>query len=137
MDPSLQLRICIDVPNLEAGISFYCSALGITVGRRLRDDWVELLGGPAPIDLLSAPAGSQPVPGLDGPRDYGRHWTPVHLDFVVADLDASLQRAFSAGAKLERPVQQRRWGRLANLADPFGHGLCLLEFQGRGYGELV
>jgi catechol 2,3-dioxygenase-like lactoylglutathione lyase family enzyme len=137
MDPVIQLRICIDVPDLDAGISFYCSALGLTAGRRLGVDWVELLGGPAPLDLLRAPTGSQPALGLESPRHYGRHWTPVHLDLVVTELDGSLQRAIGAGARLERPVQERRWGRLANLADPFGHGLCLLEFKGRGYGELL
>jgi lactoylglutathione lyase len=31
----------------------------------------------------------------------------------------------------------RKWGRMANLADPFGHGLCLVEFRGRGYGEIA
>jgi hypothetical protein len=28
-------------------------------------------------------------------------------------------------------------GRLAVLADPFGDGFCLLEFQGRGCDELL
>jgi lactoylglutathione lyase len=23
------------------------------------------------------------------------------------------------------------------LADPFGHGLCLIEFRGRGYDEIA
>ncbi len=31
----------------------------------------------------------------------------------------------------------RRWGRMANLSDPFGHGLDLLEFKGGGYDELL
>jgi hypothetical protein len=26
---------------------------------------------------------------------------------------------------------------MANLSDPFGHGLDLLEFSGRGYDELL
>jgi uncharacterized glyoxalase superfamily protein PhnB len=70
-------------------------------------------------------------------RSYERHWTPVHLDFVVDDVDAALPRLLAAGAVLERPVQQRRWGRMANLADPWGHGFDLLEFQGRGYDEML
>jgi uncharacterized glyoxalase superfamily protein PhnB len=48
-----------------------------------------------------------------------------------------VERAVSAGARLERPIVVRKWGRMANLADPFGHGLCLLAFQGRGYDELL
>jgi len=26
---------------------------------------------------------------------------------------------------------------MANLADPFGHGFCLLEFRGKGYDEVL
>jgi hypothetical protein len=26
---------------------------------------------------------------------------------------------------------------MANMGDPFGHGFCLLQFQGRGYDELL
>jgi hypothetical protein len=37
-------------------------------------------------------------------KDFGRHWTPIHLDFVVDDLDAAVERAVSAGATIEREV---------------------------------
>jgi catechol 2,3-dioxygenase-like lactoylglutathione lyase family enzyme len=130
------LRVCIDVEDLERGIAFYTRALGLVPGRRLGDGWVELLGAPVPIDLLAEPPGSLPAPGA-GERDYRRHWTPVHVDVVVDDLDAAVRRAVDAGAVLDRDVQERRWGRQANVADPFGNGLCLLEMKGRGYDELV
>ena len=97
---------------------------------------LKLLGANAPIYLLKKPAGSTPTPGA-ARRDYERHWTPVHLDIVVPDLDAALQRARQAGATLEQPVQDRSWGRLANLADPFGHGLCILQFSERGYDAIA
>jgi predicted enzyme related to lactoylglutathione lyase len=61
----------------------------------------------------------------------------VHLDFAVTDLDAAVQRAQAAGATVERGIQEQKWGRIALLADPFGHGFCLLEFKGRGYDELL
>ena len=61
----------------------------------------------------------------------------MHVDLVVPDLEAALRRALEAGAVLERPIVERRWGRMANLADPFGHGLCLVELRGRGYGEIA
>ena len=48
-----------------------------------------------------------------------------------------MKRALSAGATLEREIQVQAWGRMANMADPFGHGFCLLEFRGRGYDEIV
>jgi predicted enzyme related to lactoylglutathione lyase len=70
-------------------------------------------------------------------RAYERHWTPVHLDFVVQDVDDAIARAVSAGATLERAAETHAWGRIAILADPFGHGFCLVEFRGRGYDEIA
>ena len=52
----------------------------------------------------------------------------------VPDLDSGI--AFYT-ATLERPVSEAAWGRMANLADPFGHGLCLLQFKGSGCGERI
>ena len=131
------LRICVDVPELERAIAFYTGGLGLTVGRRLGSDWAELLGCPVPIDLVTNRAGTRPVREGAALRDYGRHWTPVHLDFVVDDLDAAVARARGAGAAVELPITEKKWGRIAVLADPFGHGLCLLEMRGRGYDELL
>ena len=134
----LQLRICIDVEDLEKGIAFYRDAFGLTPGRRLGRKWAEMLGGPAPIDLLAERAGTAPLPGSAAAvRDYRRHWTPVHLDWPVPDLDAALRRAQAAGARLEGEIRQKKWGRLALLADPFGNGFCLLELQGAGYDALL
>jgi predicted enzyme related to lactoylglutathione lyase len=55
----------------------------------------------------------------------------------VEDLDAAVARAEAAGAALEAPVTTSAWGRLALMADPFGHGFCLLQFLGRGYDEIA
>jgi catechol 2,3-dioxygenase-like lactoylglutathione lyase family enzyme len=139
----IELRLCIDVPDLDRAIAFYVEALGLRPGRRNGALWAELLGGPCPIDLLPVEAGSPASPdpelqeGAAPRRSFARHWTPIHLDVVVPDVDAAARRAVAAGARLERPVVSRRWGRMANLADPFGHGLCLLQFEGRGYDEIV
>lgn len=70
-------------------------------------------------------------------RDYERHWTPLHLDWVVDDIEAAVARAVAAGATLEQSVRERRWGRIAVLADPFGHGFCLIQFSSEGYDVLV
>lgn len=129
--------MCVDVGDLERAIAFYRDGLGLTPGRRLGAQWVEMLGASSPVDLLAEPAGTAPVIGSDAVRDYRRHWTPVHLDLVVADIEVAVRRAQAAGARLEREIQTKRWGRLANLADPFGNGLCLLQFAGRGYDELT
>lgn len=126
----------IDVPDLEAGTEFYCSALGLTVGRRF-DGWLELLGASAPIYLLPKETGTPVSPASAQARDYRRHWTPVHLDFVVANLEDAVEHAVAAGASLESKIQTHAWGRIALLSDPFGNGFCLLQFSGRGYDEIV
>lgn len=134
----MDIRICIDVDDIERGIAFYTQGLGLRLARRLGDDWAELLGGSSAIDLLANAPGSAPL-GTERPqrRDYARHWTPVHLDFVVEHIDEVAQRLVALGATLERPIAQRRWGRMASMADPFGHGVDLLEFKGRGYDEIL
>ena len=127
----------IDVPDLAAAQRFYCDGLGLSPGRSFGGGMLELLGGPTPIYLLVKDAGSQAVPEGGAVRDYARHWTPVHLDFVTEDIDAALARALAAGAVLERPIRDNVWGRIALLADPFGNGFCLVQFTGRGYDEIA
>ena len=129
--------INIDVADLAAATRFYCEALGLSVGRRFADAAVELHGASAVIYLLAKPAGSQAAASIAQRRDYARHWTPVHLDFVVPEINAALARARAAGAVLEGDVTAHNWGRIALLADPFGNGFCLLQFVGRGYDELL
>lgn len=132
-----ELLVNIDVDDLEPAVAFYTEGLELSVGRRFGGGVVELLGANAPIFLLAKAAGSAPFSGASSPRDYRRHWTPVHLDFVVTDLDLSLARATAAGARLEGEVSERAWGRLAMLSDPFGNGFCLLQFLRGGYDELL
>ena len=127
----------IDVDDLARAEAFYIEAFGLTVGRRFGSDGSELLGAPVPLFLLRKAAGSAAGDATMQRRDYRRHWTPVHLDFVVADLDAALARAQRAGATLEGEPRSATWGRIATLADPFGHGLCLIQFLGRGYDEVA
>ena len=54
-----------------------------------------------------------------------------------SEIDGAVDRARNAGARLEGPVQTNNWGKIAMLADPFGHGICLIEFVGRGYDEIA
>ena len=134
---ALPLLANIDVDDLARGVEFYCAALGLRVGRRLYIGAVELIGSSAPIYLLEKPAGSVAASGTEQRRDYRRHWTPVHVEFVVEDIGAAVARARAAGARLEQEVSTHVWGHLAVLADPFGHGFCLIQFIGRGYDEVA
>jgi catechol 2,3-dioxygenase-like lactoylglutathione lyase family enzyme len=131
----MNVLINIDVADVSKATRFYCDALGLRVGRRF-DGSVELLGSGAPIYLLENAAGTPAFAG-GAKRDYARHWTPVHLDFEVSDLPDAVARAKAAGARLEREIEAKSWGKIAKFADPFGNGFCLLEFTGRGYDQIA
>ena len=133
----MKLLVNIDVDDLDRGIRFYTAGLGLKVGRRFGASEVELLGSSAPIYLLVKGAGTAAADATTQRRSYGRHWTPVHLDFVVDDIEEATERAVAAGATLEKPISTSNWGKLALMADPFGHGLCFVEFVGRGYDEIA
>ncbi len=125
----MKVEISIDVDDLDRAVRFYCG-LGLTLVERGRD-WAraELDGRTFWIHRFAA--------GPGGPitRDFGRHWTPVHLDFLVEDLDAALARALAVGGRLEGEVRRNEpepAGRcdVANLSDPAGNGVDLVARHG-------
>jgi predicted enzyme related to lactoylglutathione lyase len=119
------IGISVDVENVDRAITFYREGLGLKLIER-GDGW----GGWATMAL-----GNQTfffgIPwGPEGPlsRDHAHHWTPVHLDFVVDDFDAAVQRALNAGAKLDRPIVRRKdRGDMANMFDPSGNGFDIIQ----------
>ena len=132
-----EISINIDVDDLDKAIEFYTKAFGLRPGRRFDDSAAEMLGASSKIYLLSKPAGSSASSSIPQKRDYRRHWTPVHIDFVVDDINAAVEKAKTAGAKLEGVINTYKWGHIAYMSDPFGHGFCLIEFIGRGYDEIT
>jgi predicted enzyme related to lactoylglutathione lyase len=131
----MDLLVNIDVPDLARAERFYVEAFGLSPTRRFGAGGVEMSGWPVRLYLLEKPEGS--IGAANQPRRYARHWTPVHLDVVVPDVDSALLRAVEAGAVPEGPVRTHAWGRIVVLADPFGNGICLLQFLGRGYDEIA
>jgi predicted enzyme related to lactoylglutathione lyase len=133
----MNFLVNLDVDDLDKATQFYTAAFGLEIGRRFGPAGVELLGGSAPIYLLIKAPGTPAADSTSQLRNYERHWTPVHLDFVVEEIAEAVQRAISAGARLEKPVSIHKWGKLALMADPFGHGFCFVSFLGRGYDEIT
>jgi catechol 2,3-dioxygenase-like lactoylglutathione lyase family enzyme len=132
----MNLLVNIDVDDLEKATRFYCDGLGLRVGRRF-EGWTELVGGAAPIYLLPKKSGTPVSSAAQQTRDYRRHWTPVHLDFVVSDIEKAIARAVTAGATREGDTSDHAYGKLALMADPFGNGFCLLQFTGGGYDMIA
>jgi predicted enzyme related to lactoylglutathione lyase len=129
----MDLILNIDVPDLERGIDFYTRALGLTHTRTLDGDVAELRGASATIYLLCKPTGSSAVSSPPVARDFSRHWTPVHFDLVVEDVDTAAARAIAAGAKQETGHIDWRGSRCLSFGDPFGHGFCFIQFERGGY----
>ena len=95
------------------------------------------MGGSAPLYLLVKPAGTAVSPAsasAAATRGTGRPCTSIS---PVPDLDTAVATALAAGATQDEPSETHRWGRIAHMADPFGHGFCLIEFIGRGYDEVA
>jgi predicted enzyme related to lactoylglutathione lyase len=129
----LTIHAYIEVPILEDGLRFYCEGLGLTLKRRFSRTWVELGGANTPIFLLGNRGPVADLGTTSAVRRWERHWTPVHLDFIVDDLDDVVERLVTFGATLDRPTKAQDYGRIANMADPFGNGFDLIEFDAVGY----
>lgn len=123
----------MDVPELAPAIEFYRAALGLHVARVIDDDVAELTDGSSVFYLLQKRAGSSPVTDRAEVRQYARHWTPVHIDFVVDNVEEAAKRAVGAGARRESNCVEWMGSKCITLSDPFGHGFCLIEFTGTTY----
>jgi predicted enzyme related to lactoylglutathione lyase len=136
MEKMIEAHVYIEVADLERGIEFYCNGIGLTLKRHLSASWVELEGANLPVFLLGDRPPSANLGNSQIIRDFRRHWTPVHLDFIVPDLDLTVSELCALGGSLDREIQLREYGRIANMADPFGNGFDLIEFSGSGYDAL-
>ena len=102
----VRLVVNIDVDDLDKGIEFYRAGLGLALKRHLFDDTVaEMTGATCAVYLLKKAPRTAASCAASTVRDYRRHWTPVHLDVVVDDLMAAVQRAQSAGGIVEGDLQ--------------------------------
>ena len=131
-----EILVNIYVNDIEAAERFYCAAFALRPARRFGDA-VELIGASSKIYLLAKDDGTKASPISDLRRSYDRHWTPVHLDFVVENLERAVEQSIVAGATQEQSIRDNSWGRIALMADPFGHGYCLIEFSGAGYDAIA
>jgi predicted enzyme related to lactoylglutathione lyase len=122
-----RVSICIDVPDLSVATAFYCDALGCSVEKQQASHNTLSAGG-VTMQLLLKEAGTAATGNGTCHRTYERHWTPVHLDFAVDDLDATLAAVKRSSGTVES-VQRGEWGAAAICADPFGNGFCLVSLQ--------
>ena len=124
---TISVSISIDVPDLAHAIRFYTSAFGFTQSSSPVPGVAVLHAGNTKVSLLEKRTGTRASTRTEETRRYERHWTPVHLDIHVDDLEAALVRALDAGAKKEQAFENAKHGSAAFCSDPFGHGFCLIQ----------
>lgn len=121
------VSICIDVSDLPLATRFYCEALGCVIVKA-RGSHTTLSAEGVTVQLMLKEAGTEAHATPGCVRTYERHWTPVHLDFEVSNLDETMGSVERLGGKVEE-VKRGDWGAAAFCADPFGNGFCLVATQ--------
>jgi len=102
-------------------LDFYARAFGAIEHERLQDGLgkihhAEVVIGTSRVML----ADEHPEVGALSPTTVGG--SPISLHVYVEDVDAVVERAVAAGAKLTRPVADQFYGdRVGGITDPFGH----------------
>jgi len=122
-----KISVSIDVSDMETAIQFYSKALECDIVRN-GDEISELSVENSSIYLLKRNAGTTPVVNSNVTRNYERHWTPVHLDVVVPDIDKALPLITKYGGTQEGS-ESGDWGSIVYCADPFGNGFCLIQYD--------
>ena len=102
-------------------IEFYKQAFGAEEGARLPGPDGRLMHASMKIgDSQVMLVDEMPEWGALGPKSL--KGTPVTIHLYVEDVDAFVERAVKAGAKVTMPVADQFWGdRYGKLEDPFGH----------------
>src|SRR5688572_22378227 len=119
--PEQPLSPYLIVNNASAAIEFYERAFGAREHFRLAEPngkvgHAELLIGKSRFMLADE------YPDFDARSPTSVGGTPVTIHLYVENVDAVVERATSAGAKVLRPLCDEFFGdRTATVYDPFGH----------------
>ena len=105
----------------DAAIDFYKKAFKAVEVMRLPGKDGKLMHGCVRIgDSAVMLADEMPEWGSLGPKSL--KGTPVTIHLQVEDVDAFVQRAVDAGAKITMPIADMFWGdRYGQIEDPYGH----------------
>jgi predicted enzyme related to lactoylglutathione lyase len=120
------VHVSIDVPDLEAGLRFYEAVFGFTEKARPFSTMAVLDANNVMLCMHEKAAGTRSSPGGHEPRRYERHWTPVHLDMHVPDLDGVLAKVREEGGTIESELRTQGPKPVAFCSDPFGNGFCVI-----------
>jgi len=122
----MKISVSIDVSNLQQAEAFYVEALGC---KKVRDQGATMMVisvDNSDIYLQEREPGTNPLKSSKAIRDYERHWTPIHLDFLCDNVDDVVSKVVKLGGKYEGG-EEGDWGAIAHCSDPFGNGFCVIN----------
>ena len=122
----IKISISIDVSNLKKAETFYVEALGCKKVRDQGSNMVVLSVENSDIYLQEKEPGTKPLLSSSVVRNYERHWTPVHLDFICDNVDQLVSKILDFGGAHEGG-DSGDWGSIAYCVDPFGNGFCVIN----------
>ena len=122
----IKISVSIDVSNLKQAETFYIEALGCKKVRDQGADMVVLATDNCDIYLQEKAADTRPLKSDKVIRDYQRHWTPVHLDFLTKNTEDIVRKVIENGGQREGG-ESGEWGSIAYCVDPFGNGFCVIN----------
>jgi len=123
---ALKATASIDVSDMSKAMQFYVEALGCEFKKKYTDDWQVVSVGTLDLHIQQKATGT--IAAAEHKRDYRRHWTPVHLDFIVDDINPVCIEVEKFGGTVEK-ITFSEVADLANCADPFGNGFDLIREQ--------
>ena len=122
----IKISVSIDVSNLKKAEVFYVKALGCKKKRDQGSNMVVLSVENSDIYLQEKEPGTKPLLSSNIVRDYTRHWTPIHLDFICDNVDELVSKILKSGG-LHEGGESGDWGSIAYCSDPFGNGFCVIN----------
>ena len=123
MTARASVNVSIDVPDLERGLAFYGAVFGFVEKARPFPTMAVLDANNVTVCMQQKKQGTQT--GTET-RHYERHWTPVHLDLHVPDLDETLAKVRAEGGAVENEFRTQGPMPVAFCSDPFGNGFCVI-----------
>ncbi len=122
----IKISVSIDVTDLKRAEEFYIEVLGCKKVRDQGSSMSVITTENCDIYLQEKEAGTKAIPSSDIVRDYKRHWTPVHIDFLADNVDDIVEKVIQLGG-LHEGGESGDWGAIAYCSDPFGNGFCIIN----------
>ena len=106
-----------------------CSSIKFLIVKLNEQYTTKLCAGNVSIILLKKEEKSNPLITGTSSRNYERHWTAVHLDVKVSEIEKKVALVKHFGGVIEGS-ESGDWGTVEYCSDPSGNGFCLCQING-------